>query len=101
MTMAHSMPGMAAPPAPPALSLRRLGFGIEMFGALGNTHEFGFYWHRQQQYLGPVFGYSPSPNLTVRLEPAFGLSDVSDPFVLRLGLDYSMDHFARRLARSF
>jgi hypothetical protein len=94
------MPGMAVA-APPVLSLRRLGYGIEMLGALGNNHQFGFYWHRQQQYLGPVFSYSPLPHWTIRLEPAFGLSDVSDPFVLRMGVEYSMDHFLHRLSRAF
>ena len=87
--------------APPALSLRRLGFGVEMIGALGDTQQFGFYWHRQQQYLGPVFSYAPLPNWAIRLEPTFGLSDVSDPFVLRIGLEYSIDRFAHRLARAF
>ncbi len=95
------MPGMAGKSAPPMLSLQRLGLGVEMIGALGNNHQFGFYWHRQQQYLGPVFSYSPWPRWTVRLEPALGLSDVSDPFVLRLGLEYSMDHFLHRVARAF
>jgi hypothetical protein len=94
-------PGMAGMSAPPVLSLRRLGYGLEMIGALGNNHQFGFYWHRQQQYLGPVFSYSPMPHWTIRLEPAFGLSDVSDPFVLRMALEYSMDHFLHQPARAF
>ena len=94
-------PVMAGMSPPPVLSLRRLGFGLEMIGALGNNQQFGFYWHRQQQYLGPVFSYAPLPHWTIRLEPTFGLSDVSDPFVLRMGLEYSMDHFVHRLARAF
>jgi hypothetical protein len=94
-------PGMVGTPAPPLLSLQRFGLGVEMMGALGNQHQFGFFWHREQQYLGPVFSYSPWPRWTVRVEPAFGLSAVSDPFVLRVGLEYSMDHFLHRLARAF
>jgi len=95
------MPAMAGTPAPPMLSMRRLGLGLEMMGALGNQHQFGFYWNREQHYLGPVFSYSPLPHFTIRLEPAFGLSDVSDPFVLRMGFEYSEDHFLHRLARAF
>jgi hypothetical protein len=72
-----------------------------MMGALGNNHQFGFDWRRQQQYLGPVFSYALAPKWTFRLEPTFGLSDVSDPFVLRIGLEYSIDHFVHRLARAF
>ena len=94
-------PGMTKMPAPPVLSPQRLGFGLEMMGALGNNHQFGFYWQSQQQYLGPVFSYALSPQWTFHLEPTFGLSDVSDPFVLRIGLEYSMEHFVHRLARVF
>ena len=95
------MPGMAEISTPPAFSVQRLGFGLEMMGALGNNHQFGFYWQRQQQYFGPVFSYAISPQWTFHLEPTFGLSDVSDPFVLRIGLEYSMDHFLHRLAKAF
>ncbi len=99
MDTGMSMAGMAAMPtkkAPPALSLQRLGYGLEMIGALGNTDRFGFYWQRQQHYMGPVFTYSLSKNWTVHLEPSFGLSDVSDPFVLRMGIGYSIDHLLHR-----
>lgn len=82
--------------APPALSFQRLGYGLEMIGALGNTHQFGFDWQRQQQYVGPVLSYTASKHWTVHVEPAFGLSDVSDPFVLRMGVGYSVDHLLHR-----
>lgn len=81
---------------PPAISIQRLGYGLEMMGGLGDTHQFGFDWHRQQQYLGPVFSYSIAPNLRFRLEPTFGLSSVSDHFVLRMGLDYTINHLFGR-----
>ena len=87
--MGMRMAGEAQMAAPPPLSLRRLGVGLEMIGALGNAHHFGFYWHREQQYVGPVFGYQISRRWSVRLEPAFGLSAVSDPLVLRVGVGCS------------
>jgi len=96
-----AMPGMAKTLPPPALSLRRLGYGVEMIGALGDTDQFGFYWHRQQQYLGPVLTYDVTPHWSVRLEPAFGLSDVSDPFILRMGVAYMLDGFGHKLRRLF
>ncbi len=86
--MSGSMAGMADMAAPPAFSLSRLGYGLEMIGALGDNQRFGFYWNAQQHYLGPVFTYALSPRWSVRLEPAFGLSDVSDPFMLRTGVAY-------------
>ena len=93
------MAGMAGGPekkAPPVLSLQRLGYGVEMIGALGNTHHFGFDWQRQQHYVGPVFSYSVSKHWTIHVEPASGLSDVSDPFMLRMGVGYSIDHLLHR-----
>ncbi len=88
--------GTAIMKAPPAFSLQRLGYGIEMMGALGNTDQFGFYWQRQQQYFGPVFSYTVSKNWTAHVEPAVGLSGVSDPLVLRMGLGYSINHLLHR-----
>jgi hypothetical protein len=90
------MAGMATKETPPMFSLQRLGYGLEMMGALGNTHQFGFDWPRQQQYVGPVFSYTISKHWTARVESTFGLSDVSDPFVLRMGVGYSIDHLLHR-----
>lgn len=99
-TMA-GMADMEKQSTPPAFSFQRLGLGFEMIGALGNTHEFGLDWNRQQHYAGPVFSYVLSRNWNLRVESAVGLSRVSDPFVLRIGLSYSIDHFVHRLARVF
>jgi hypothetical protein len=92
--------GVPKKKVPPVLSLQRLGYGIEMIGALGNTHHFGFDWQRQQHYVGPVFSYSVSRQWTVHVEPAFGLSDVSDPFMLRMGVGYSIDHLLHRRSKT-
>ena len=73
---------------PPVLSINRLGYGLEIIGALGNNHKFGFNWNAQQHYLGGVMQYALSSSWTVRIEPSFGLSGVSDPFMLRFGLAY-------------
>ena len=104
MDAGKTMPGMAHAEkrsTPPALSFQRLGVGFEMIGALGNTHKFGFDWDHQQHYAGPVFSYALSRNWSLRVEAAAGLSRVSDPFVLRMGVSYSIDQFAHRLARAF
>jgi hypothetical protein len=90
------MADMAKKKAPRVFSSQRLGYGVEMIGALGNTDQFGFRWQRQQHYMGSVFSYSISKHWTVQIEPSFGLSDVSDPFVLRMGLGYSIDHALHR-----
>lgn len=95
-----AMPGMSAPDAPPLLSLRRLGYGVEMLGALGDTHQFGFHRALQQHYVGPVFTYAVSPHWSLTVAPTFGLSAVSDPFVLRMGIGRSIGQVAHRLAHS-
>jgi len=82
------MEGMADMNVPPALSINRLGYGLEMIGALGNNHQFGFDWNAQQHYLGAVLQYTLSSHWSARVEPSFGLSNVSDPFMLRTGLTY-------------
>jgi hypothetical protein len=81
--MGGSMPGMAGTAGPPVFSMSRVGYGMEMFGALGDSHRFGIDWNAQQHYLGAVITYFISPRSSVRLSPTFGLSRVSDPFMLR------------------
>jgi hypothetical protein len=71
------------------LSRSRLGYGLEMIGALGDNQRFGVHRNEQQHYLGPVFKYDLSPRWSLRVEPAFGLSRVSDPFMLRTGVAYT------------
>ena len=90
------MAGMPKEEVPPMFSFQRLGYGLEMIGALGNTHQFGFDWQWQQQYVGPVFSYTVSKHWTAHVESTFGLSDVSDPFVLRMGVGYSINHLLHR-----
>lgn len=84
-----STAGMAAAAEAPMLSMSRLGYGVEMIGALGDDDRFGIYRNEQQHYIGPVFSYDLSPRWSVHLEPAFGLSRVSDPFMLRTGIAYT------------
>jgi hypothetical protein len=86
--MGGSMEGMADMTAPPALSISRLGYGIEMIGALGNNHRFFSNLDAQQHYLGAVLQYTISSHWSVHIEPTAGLSKVSDPFMLRTGLAY-------------
>ena len=86
--MSGSIEGMTDMTAPPALSISRLGYGLEMIGALGNNHRFFSGLNDQQQYLGAVLQYTISSRWSLRIEPSIGLSGVSDPFMLRTGLAY-------------
>lgn len=95
------MTNMKKSSSPPVLSTPRIGAGLEMMGGLGDTNQFGFDWQRQQQYVGPVFSYELPKNFSIHVEPTFGLSDVSDPFILRLGVGYEVGEVARSLRRVF
>ena len=94
--MGMAMAGMHDHSEPPMFSCQRLGYGVEMLGALGNTNQFGIYWNREQHYLGPVISYVLAQNWTAHVEAVFGLTDVSDPVVFRMGLAYSLDHLLSR-----
>ena len=87
--MSGSTGGMTSMARVPAVSMSRLGYGVEMIGALGDGERFGVYRNEQQHYIGSVFTYDLSPRWSVRVEPAFGLSKVSDPFMLRTGVAYT------------
>jgi hypothetical protein len=80
------MEGMDGMTATPLLSIRRLGYGLEIIGALGDDQRFGFDWNAQQHYLGAVLAHAIASRWSMRLEPAFGLSSESDHFMLRLGV---------------
>jgi hypothetical protein len=86
--MNGSMARMDDMTEPSLLSMSRLGYGMEMFGALGDDQRFGSDWNAQQHYLGAILTYAISSSWSVRLEPAFGLSDVSDHFILRTRVAY-------------
>jgi hypothetical protein len=86
--MSGSMAGMDGMTEPPMLSINRLGYGLEMIGELGNDRRFGLHWNDQQHYIGAILTYAFSSSWSVRLEPAVGLSNVSDYFILRTGVAY-------------
>lgn len=86
---------------PPAFSNKRLGYGLERMDGLGDTTQFGFDWPREQRSLGPVFSYALAHNLRFPREPTLGHSDLSDPLVLRMGLDYRIGNLLGRRDKTF
>lgn len=67
--MSGSMAGMAGMNEPPMLSMSRLGYGLEIIGALGDGRRFGFHWNDQQHYLGAVLSYAISSRCERCLHP--------------------------------
>jgi hypothetical protein len=96
--------GAARPPAP-----KTSGDHISAYCVLdGYDIRLTLFRHRTAVSLGRAsrsisahaFSYPLSRSWIARVEPAFGLSGVSDPFVLRIGVMYSINSVAR-LAPAF
>jgi hypothetical protein len=58
--------------------------GIEMYGGLGDTQDFGL--HETSQYLAPVLAWNLPSGWTARTSVGFGLNDNSHRVLVRWGL---------------
>lgn len=73
--------------------------GMELYGGLGSTEQFGF--SGTAHYLAPVVAWRMGDNSTFHLSPAFGLTPVSEPLLLRVGYSYEIHGFRDMVARLF
>src|SRR5690349_7252623 len=73
--------------------------GIELYGGLGSTEQFGF--HDTAHYLAPVIRWRLSDSSAVSFSPAVGLTTGSNPLLLRFKYTYEVDGFGRKLASLF
>ena len=74
---------------------KNIQVGVEIFGGLGTQNEFGFLG--TSQYVAPVAAWTFANGTTLRVSPAFGVTDASAPFVLKFGLSYGFDGFGGTL----
>ena len=65
--------------------------GVEMYGGLGDTQDFGL--HETSHYLAPVLAWNLPSGWTFRLSPGFGLNDKSHRLLLRWGLSREFTGF--------
>jgi hypothetical protein len=73
--------------------------GIEMYGGLGSTLEFGV--GNTAHYIAPVISWALSDNTTFRLSTGFGLTRESSPVLIRLGYAYELREVGSRISRLF
>jgi hypothetical protein len=73
--------------------------GIEMYGALGSTIDFG--WKDTTHYIAPVVAWQITDNSTLRFSPGFGLTHESSPVLFRFGYNYEIQGFGSKLSRLF
>jgi hypothetical protein len=60
--------------------------GVEAYGGLGSSKESGL--ADTQHYIAPVLGWHITDRTTLKLSPAFGMTNASTPYSLRLGYSY-------------
>jgi hypothetical protein len=73
--------------------------GVEFYGGLGSTQQFGF--GDTAHYVAPVLAWRVSDNSTVHFSPAFGLTEVSNRALLRFGYSYEIRGFGSKFASFF
>ena len=73
--------------------------GLELYGGLGSTEQFGF--HDTAHYLAPVIRWNLADNSAISFSPGFGLTHGSVPVLLRFRYMYEVEGFGRKVASMF
>jgi hypothetical protein len=73
--------------------------GLELYGGLGSTHAFGL--AETAHYLAPALRWQITDNSAIRVSPGFGLTNVSDRMLLRIGYSYEVRGFRQKVASMF
>jgi hypothetical protein len=71
--------------------------GAEAYGGLGDTQALTL--RDTSHYLGPTVEWTLASGTSFKVEPSFGMSSSSIPFLLRFGVSYEISQFARRFHR--
>ena len=73
--------------------------GAEVYGGLGGTLDFGV--HGTAHYIAPVISWAVGDNSTLRFSAGFGLTQKSNPVLIRIGYAYEIPSFESRISRLF
>jgi len=73
--------------------------GAEMYGGLGSTLGFGV--HDTAHYIAPVVAWALGGNSTLRFSTGFGLTQQSNPVLIRFGYSYEFQNFGGKVSRVF
>jgi hypothetical protein len=90
---------LAASPRECSFCRENFQAGFEMFGGLGNRHNFTL--SGTSHYFAPVFSWGLPNGTTLRFSPAFGLTRDSARVLLRFGVTYEVAGFGRRVRNLF
>ncbi len=73
--------------------------GLELYGGLGSTESFGL--SDTAHYLAPTLSWQISDGSTLKISPAFGLTNLCDRMLLRVGYSYEIRGFGNKVASLF
>ena len=90
---------LAASPTPCAFCRENFKAGAELYGGLGDWHQFGF--TGTAHYLGPLLTWELPGGTSFRISPTFGLNRNSARLLVRFGVSYELPRFDRRVRRWF
>jgi hypothetical protein len=85
---------LAARPERCALCPENFVAGLELYGGLGDTDDFGL--DGTSHYIAPAIAWNLPQGLSMKLSSGFGLNDDSHRFVLRYGVAYEFNRLGRR-----
>jgi hypothetical protein len=68
--------------------------GLEMYGGLGDTEQFGL--NDTSQYLAPLIAWNLPSAVTLKLSPGWGLNNESLSFLLRFGVSFEFSDLGGR-----
>jgi hypothetical protein len=73
--------------------------GVEIYGGIGSTQQFGF--TDTAQYIAPGISWSLSDSSKIKFEPAFGLTANSNRALLRFAYTYEINGFSDKVKKMF
>ena len=73
--------------------------GMEMYGGLGSTQQFGF--ESTAHYIAPVLAWRPAQNSTFKVSPGFGLTHDSARMLVRFAYTYEIQGFGSKMKHLF
>jgi len=85
---------LAASPERCTLCAENFVAGLEMYGGLGDTGQFGL--EDTSHYAAPLIAWNLPTGVSLRLSPGWGLNDDSHRFLLRFGVSYEFSHVGKR-----
>jgi hypothetical protein len=72
--------------------------GVEAYGGLGTHADFGF--SGTSHYVAPTLSWGLG-SAVIRVSPAFGVTESSLPFLLRVGVSYEISQFGQAVRKYF